>query len=60
MNELNKVTDDILEQINKINETSQQIVLVTTGSGHSAARWLLSSPEAAKTILEVFIPYSNV
>ena len=59
MNELNKVTDDILEQINKINETSQQIVLVTTGSGHSAASWLLSSPEAAKTILEVFIPYSN-
>lgn len=59
MNEINNVTDDILNQVHKINETSQQIVLATTGSGHSAAGWLLSSPDASKTMLEVIIPYSS-
>ena len=59
MNEINNVTDDILNQVYKINETPQQIVLATTGSGYSAVSWLLSSPEVSKTMLEVIIPYSS-
>jgi hypothetical protein len=59
VDEINKVTDDILNQVHKINATSQQIVLATTGSGHSAVSWLLSSTEAYRTMLEVIIPYSS-
>ena len=53
------MTDDILEKVEKIHETEQQIVLAIAGAGHSAIGWLLNVPGASRTVLEAIIPYSR-
>ena len=50
---------NVKETILEINGTDQKLVLIISGAGIQAAKWILDVPGASQTILEIQIPYSN-
>ena len=50
---------NVKETILEINSSDQRLVLIISGAGIQAAKWLLDVPGASKTILEIQIPYSD-
>ena len=50
---------NVKETILGFNSSDQKLVLIISGAGIQAAKWLLDVPGASKTILEIQIPYSD-
>lgn len=50
--------DSINEQVERIHSSSAQVVIVVAGGFVHAIHWLLGTPGASKTVLEVVVPYS--
>ena len=50
---------NVKETILEINTSDQKLVLIISGAGIQAAKWLLVVPGASKTVLEIQIPYSD-
>ena len=50
---------DIRRQIDQIHGNRTMAVIVMTGGGGQALKWLLSTPGASRTVLEVQVPYAS-